>query len=79
MNEHEEEYRQVNVRFTEAEIAAVRDITKVDALAPAVRAVVLKAIEAVVEDKAVCRAGDRVISRRAVAEATKRTRKERRT
>lgn len=46
MNEHEEEYRQVNVQFKEAEIAAVRDITKVDALAPAVRAVVLKAIEA---------------------------------
>lgn len=39
-----EEYRQVNIRLTEAEIAAVRDITKVDALGPAVVAIVRKAI-----------------------------------
>ena len=33
------------IRFSDSEIAAVRDITKVDAVAPAVRSIVLKAIE----------------------------------
>lgn len=33
------------IRFTDSEIAAVRDLTKVDAVAPAVRSIVLKAIE----------------------------------
>ena len=47
MNDTREgEYRQVNIRLTEAEIAAVRDVTKVDALGPAVRSLVLKAVEA---------------------------------
>ena len=41
----EEDYRQVNIRLTTAEIEAVRDITKVDAIAPAVVAIVRKAIE----------------------------------
>lgn len=41
----EEDYRQVNIRLTPAEIEAVRDITKVDAIAPAVVAIVRKAIE----------------------------------
>lgn len=41
---HAQDYRQVNIRLTEAEIAAVRDITKVDALGPAVVAIVRKAI-----------------------------------
>lgn len=41
----EEDYRHVNIRLTTAEIEAVRDITKVDAIAPAVVAIVRKAIE----------------------------------
>lgn len=41
----EEDYRQINIRLTPAEIKAVRDITKVDAIAPAVVAIVRKAIE----------------------------------
>lgn len=41
---HAQDYRHVNIRLTEAEIAAVRDITKVDALGPAVVAIVRKAI-----------------------------------
>lgn len=45
MNTHEEEYRQINIRLTDAEIAAVRDLTKVDAIAPAVVSIVRKAIE----------------------------------
>ena len=45
MNTPEEEYRQINIRLTDAEIAAVRDLTKVDAVATAVVAIVRKAIE----------------------------------
>ena len=45
MNTSEEEYRQINIRLTDAEIAAVRDLTKVDAVATAVVAIVRKAIE----------------------------------
>ena len=45
MNTPEEEYRQINIRLTDAEIEAVRDITKVDAVAPAVVSIVRKAIE----------------------------------
>ena len=45
MNTPEEEYRQINIRLTDAEIAAVRDLTKVDAIAPAVVSIVRKAIE----------------------------------
>lgn len=41
----EEDYRQVNIRLSLSEIKAVRDITKVDAIAPAVVAIVRKAIE----------------------------------
>lgn len=41
----EEDYRQINIRLTPAEIKAVRGITKVDAIAPAVVAIVRKAIE----------------------------------
>lgn len=41
----EEDYRQVNIRLTPTEIKAVRDVTKVDAIAPAVVAIVRKAIE----------------------------------
>lgn len=40
----EEDYRQINIRLTPAEIKAVRDITKVDAIAPSVVAIVSKAI-----------------------------------
>ena len=46
MNTPEEEYRQVNIRLTDAEIKAVRNITKVDAIAPAVVSIVRKAIDA---------------------------------
>ncbi len=45
MNTPEEEYRQVNIRLTPAEIEAVRNLTKVDAIAPAVVSIVRKAIE----------------------------------
>lgn len=40
-----EEYRQVNIRLTQAEIDAVRNLTKVDAIAPAVVSIVRKAID----------------------------------
>jgi hypothetical protein len=40
-----EEYRQVNIRLTPAEIEAVRKLTKVDAIAPAVVSIVRKSIE----------------------------------
>lgn len=40
-----DEYRQVNVRFTAEEIAAIRNITKVDAIAPAVVAIVRQRID----------------------------------
>ena len=45
MNILESDYRQVNIRLTDAEIAAVRDITKVDAIAPAVVSIIRKVIE----------------------------------
>lgn len=45
MNTPDEEYKQVNIRLTPAEIEAVRNITKVDAIAPAVVAIVRKTIE----------------------------------
>ena len=51
MNTPEEEYRQINIRLTDAEIAAVRDLTKVDAVATAVVAIVRKAIEAHTEKR----------------------------
>ena len=41
---NEEETKQVNIRLTDAEIAAVRELTKVDAVAPAVVSIVRKAI-----------------------------------
>ena len=40
-----EQKRDIAISITEREIAAVRDITKVDAVAPAVLAIVRKAIE----------------------------------
>ena len=45
VNIRQEEYKQVNIRLTQAEIDAVRDLTKVDAIAPAVVSIVRKAIE----------------------------------
>ena len=45
MNKQDEDYRQINIRLTPAEIESVRDLTKVDAIAPAVVAVIRKAIE----------------------------------
>ena len=45
MNTPDEEYKQVNIRLTQAEIEAVRDITKVDAIAPAVVSIIRKTIE----------------------------------
>ncbi len=41
----EEEYRQINIRLSDEEIACVRDIVKVDAVAPAVVSIVRRAIE----------------------------------
>lgn len=43
-NEDEYEYRQINLRLKDEEISAVREITKVDAVATAVVAIVRKAI-----------------------------------
>ncbi len=45
MIQEEENSRNVTIRMTDAEIAAVRDITKVDAIAPAVVSIVRKVIE----------------------------------
>lgn len=46
MNAHEEEtLKPYTIRFADSEVAAVRDITKVDAVAIAVRSIVLKEIE----------------------------------
>ena len=46
MNAHEEEtLKSYAIRFADSEVAAVRDITKVDAVATAVRSIVLKEIE----------------------------------
>lgn len=44
MNNNEEEYRQINIRLKDDEIAAVREITQVDAVATAVVAIVRKKI-----------------------------------
>lgn len=41
----EDEKQQVNIRLTAEEIAEVRNITKVDALAPAIVAIIRKEIE----------------------------------
>lgn len=40
----EEEYRQYNIRLSDDEVSAIRDITKVDAVATAVVAIVRKTI-----------------------------------
>lgn len=45
MNNTSEECRQISIRLTENEIKWVREITKVDAIAVAVVAIVRKAIE----------------------------------
>ena len=45
MNTPDEEYKQVNIRLTPSEIEAVRNITKVDAIAPAVVSIIRKTIE----------------------------------
>lgn len=45
MNNTSEECRQISIRLTENEIKCVREITKVDAIAVAVVAIVRKAIE----------------------------------
>lgn len=37
--------RNINIEFAQSELDAVRDITKVDAVAPAVRAIVRQRIE----------------------------------
>ncbi len=52
MENQTEKKRDITVSFTEAEIAAVRDITKVDAVAPGVVAIVRRAIEAHKKQKA---------------------------
>lgn len=45
MSNTSEECRQISIRLTENEIKCVREITKVDAIAVAVVAIVRKAIE----------------------------------
>ena len=40
-----EELKTYAIRFSDSEVADVRDITKVEAVAPAVRSIVLKEIE----------------------------------
>lgn len=45
MNTSAEECRQISIRLTENEIKCVREITKVDAIAVAVVAIVRKVIE----------------------------------
>ena len=45
MNSKEETMKTYAIRFTDSEVESVRDITKVDAVAPAVRSIVLKKIE----------------------------------
>ena len=40
-----EELKTYAIRFSDSEVADIRDITKVDAVAPAVRSIVLKEIE----------------------------------
>ena len=41
----QEELKTYAIRFSDSEVADVRDITKVEAVAPAVRSIVLKEIE----------------------------------
>lgn len=45
MSHEEETLKPYTIRFADSEVAAVRDITKVDAVATAVRSIVLKEIE----------------------------------
>lgn len=45
MNSKEETMKTYAIRFTDSEVEGVRDITKVHAVAPAVRSIVLKKIE----------------------------------
>ena len=46
MNPNEEEIlKTYAIRFSDSEIADIRDMTKVEAIAPAVRSIVLKEIE----------------------------------
>ena len=42
---NEDQIRIISIRLTDAEIKAVQDLSKVDAIAPAVVAVIRKAIE----------------------------------
>lgn len=43
--ENQEPLKTYAIRFSDSEVADVRDITKVEAVAPAVRSIVLKEIE----------------------------------
>ena len=45
MNTPDETLKTYAIRFSDSEVADVRDITKVEAVAPAVRSIVLKEIE----------------------------------
>ena len=45
MNSNEEEMKPYQIRFNDTEVTKIRDITKVEAVAPAVRSIVLKKIE----------------------------------
>ena len=45
MNTPEETLKTYAIRFSDSEVADIRDITKVEAVAPAVRSIVLKEIE----------------------------------
>lgn len=45
MKDTSEELKTYAIRFSDSEVADVRDITKVEAVAPAVRSIVLKKIE----------------------------------
>ena len=45
MNAPEETLKTYAIRFSDSEVTDIRDITKVEAVAPAVRSIVLKEIE----------------------------------
>ena len=45
MSNIDESIKPYAIRFADCEVADIRDITKVDAVAPAVRSIVLKEIE----------------------------------
>lgn len=45
MNNIDESIKPYAIRFADSEVATIRDITKVDAVATAVRSIVLKEIE----------------------------------